>query len=571
MQNYRVSLVTLLLLFPVSLLADAGSTLREYRDTTVIEPGKKPAEPIQYSDGSVQTPAGELSEKHNIRTQIETIRVVGNTVLSPEELKVVLAPYTGHALSTSEIHAAAKSLMKAIRAKGLFIAKVYILPQDIINKTVVFNVIEGHLAKDGVVLGRSSERVKDEVVVRQLEHTLQPGTVITSEKYERAIYLTNDLPGIKESENLIFPAEAVGEAGFESIPQDNNPVTGNVYYDNYGSRSTGRNRWGTILELNSPTHHAEKITIGGNYSDLDTAFGYVDADMLLYPNGLRGGLMVNYLDYATDEPYDLRGTGMDSSVYLKYPVIRSRSTNLYSELHYTHTTLEDENDLGTLTDRILDFASLQLRGDKSDNLFGGGVNTARVEGIAGNVDLDNYKPFSSFDALHADTQGSFSLITASATRLQQVVGRMQAYLALSGQLSSKHMDPSQAFSFGGPYAFPGYHSGEIFGDKGWMLHSDLRYTFTDLPWQGNLQISAFFDCGSLTTHTVAIVNGFYVPGAIDTSYSMQSVGFGLKQSWDHFLVRGVIGWQVNNDIPDTLLDDGGEKNFQGWIYLAYIF
>jgi hemolysin activation/secretion protein len=570
-RQVRYFLAAALTLFPGTVLADAGSTLREYKDATILAPEKKQPEAIRYGDVPGKAQVTEQFAVQGPEVHIENINVVGNTTLSPDALHKVLAPYTGRPLTTLEIHAAADALMMAIRAAGPFAAKVYILPQDITNNTITFNVIEGHLAEDGIVLGRSSERVKDKVVRSQLEHTLKPGSVITADKYERAVYLTNDLPGIKGSENLIFPADKVGEAGFETIPEYENLVTGNVYYDNFGSYFTGRNRWGTTMELNSPTGHAEKVTAGANVSDYGTAFVYVDANMLLYPNGLRGGAMLDFLDYKTDEENDLRGTGLDGSLYLHYPVIRSRLTNLYSELYYTYTALEDENDLSTITDRTLHVGSLRLYGDRSDAMLGGGVTTARVEGYLGSVDLDDYEPFKEYDAFHADTQGGFSRATFSLTRLQHLIGNLQAYVAFNGQVASKRMDPSQSISFGGPYDFPGYHVGEIFGDEGWMIHTDLRYTFTALPWHGEMQISVFYDYGSITTHTVAIVNGFSVPGAVDTSYHLQSTGIGLSQTWDHFTIQGVLGWQVGNEIPDSLLDDGGDNNFQGWIHLVYSF
>jgi len=558
------------LLLPATVFADSGSTLREYKDTTILAPEKKQAEEIKYEEAATANTQG-APVMAGPMVHVDKINVVGQTVLSPEALHQVLVPYTGHALSTSEIHAAADALMAEVRKAGAFLAKVYILPQDIVDNTVTFNVIEGHLATDGVVLGRSSARVADDVIRDQLVHTLQPCTTITADKYERAIYLTNDLPGIKGSENLIFPADKVGEAGFETTVEDEDLITGNLYYDNFGSTYTGRNRWGTTVEFNSPFGRAEKFTSGGNISDLGTVFGYLDASMLLYPNGLRGGVAIDYLDYATDEAYDLHGNALDGSTYLHYPIIRSRRTNLSTDLRYTYTTLEDEDDRAMITDRLLHVGSLQLSADHTDTVLGGGVTTARIEGYAGSVNLDDYAPYKEYDARHADTQGGFSRATASLTRLQHLIGQLQTYLAVNGQLASKHMDASQSISFGGPYDFPGYYAGEIFGDEGWTSHADLRYTFSSLPWQGELQLSVFYDYGWIKTHTVAVENGFAVPGSVDHSYHLQTTGFGMNQNWEHFQLQGVLGWQVDNEIHDALLDDRGGNNFQGWIRLAYTF
>ncbi len=461
--------------------------------------------------------------------------------------------------------------MQAIRNEGAFAAKVYILPQDIIDHTITLNVIEGHLAENGVVLEHSSSRVNSEVIRNQLVHTLKPGSKITSDKFERAIYLTNDLPGIAGTENLLFPAAKVGEAGLEVITRDEALVSGNVSYDNFGDYVTGRNRAAVTVQLNSPTGHAEQITVGGNVTEKGSAFGYIDTNLLLCPTGLSGGVSIDYLNYKTDETNNLSGTGLDASVYLRYPIIRSRLFNLNSELNYTYSNLEDENDLEKVSDRVLQIVSLKISGDMSDHLLGGGVTTFQVEGFAGDVNLDGYLPFKTDDALHANTQGSFTRITYSLTRLQHLVGNLQAYVAVNGQFASKHMDSHQSISFGGPFEFPGYHSGEIFGDEGWMFHGDLRYTIDTPPWGGELQVSLFYDYGELTTHTVEIVGGFPVAGAADTSYTLQSAGLGLSQSWENITLKGVLGWQINNDIPDSLLDDDGDSSLQGWIQLVYHF
>lgn len=559
------------LLAPGIAFAEAGSTLRQYKETTVLSEERKTPEEIKYTEeGEAQIMQPQV-EQYGPALFVSAIHVVGNTALSEEEVHQVISPYTNRNLTTAEIHEAADALMAAIRKAGAFIAKVYILPQDVTDATITFNVIEGHLAKNGIVLGKSSERVSDKILLRQLEYNLEPGTVITSRKYERAIYLTNDLPGILGTENLIFPAENVGEAGFETIPEDEKPVTGDVYYDNFGSYFTGRHRWGGTVNLNSPTGHAEKLTAGANVSDYGTVYGYLDGDLLLFPNGMRGGATLSYLDYSTDEENDLRGNAFDGSLYLHYPVIRSRLTNLYSRVQYTYTDLMDENDLTTITERRLNVASLQLSGDVSDSVLGGGVTTARLEGYAGHVDLSDYEPFEEYDAEHADTQGGFSRATLSLSRMQHLIGKLQGNVAFNGQIASKNMDPSQSISFGGPFDFPGYHAGEIMGDEGWMVHTDLRYTFNSLPWQGELQLSVFYDYGWIESHTVAIVDGFAVPGAVHHSFHLQSAGFGVSQSWQHVTLQGTIGWQLDNEIPDELLDDGGDDDFQGWVHLVYTF
>ena len=565
------TLFAVMVSIPSISFAESGSTLRIYKDTGVLVPTKEqPAEMQRVDEEGASAETGE-SDSVGPLVYIETISVIGNTTLPEDKINQIIEPFVGRNLSTTEIHEVSDSLMDALRKAGAFTAKVYILPQDIDDNRLVLNIMEGHLAEDGILLSHSSNRVKDDVITDQLENTLNPGSKLTAKKYERAVLLTNDLPGIKKTKNLIFPADNVGEAGFAVSPEDENLVTGSLYYDNFGSYFTGRNRWGGTAQLNSPSGHAERLIAGGNISDYGTVFGYTDFSLPLYPNGLRGGVTLDFLNYKTDQPNDLRGTGLDGSLYLYYPIIRSRLKNLHSELRYTYTALDDENDLGTITDRVLNVGSLNFYGDVADSFFGGGVTTAKLEGFLGDVNLDGYEPFKEFDAFTADTQGSFSRMTLSLTRLQHLVGDLQAYIAFNSQFASKRMDPAQSIAFGGPYNFPGYQVGDIFGDDGWMIHTDLRYNFKAPPWNGNLQASVYYDYGWIKTHTAAVVGGFPVPGAEDKGYHLQSAGAGLSQIWEHFILQGLVGWQIDNQIPDTLLDDGGKDDFQAWIHLVYLF
>ena len=388
--------------FYLSAFADSGSTLRIYKESTVLEQGKtRPAE-IQYQKSGTK-PASVKDASAGSEVFIKDIRVVGSTSLSPAEVDKALAPYKGRYLTTAEIHEAADALMQALRGAGLFAAKVYIPPQNIVDGALTFRVIEGNLARDGISPKSSSRRVNDDVILGQLRHTLEPGSVITSGRYERAIYLNNDLPGIKGTKNILLPAEKVGEAAFQVTPEDKPLVTGDLYFDNFGSDYTGRNRGGMTLNFNSPTGHAEMLSAGGNVSNLGTVYGYLDASLLLYPNGLRGGFTLDLLEYKTDQTGNLRGSGTDATIYFHYPVIRSRLKNLYAQIQYTYTVLLDKDDLTTITDRTLNVFGLTLHGEVMDSLFGGGVTTFRIEGVVGNVDLGNYRPFEEYDKEHADT------------------------------------------------------------------------------------------------------------------------------------------------------------------------
>ncbi|MDA0786510.1 MAG: hypothetical protein O3B37_09485 [Proteobacteria bacterium] len=470
---------------------------------------------------------------------------------------------------TACLHAAG-GIEAALREAGAFAARVFVEPsQD--GSTVVLKVIEGRIAEDGIRLGRSGERVDDDVILRQLDQILEPGSALSADKQERAILLTNDLPGVAGSESTIYPAETPGEANFEIHPKDSGLVTGHVYADNFGSSFSGEYRAGATIDVNSPLGRGDKVSLGANASDEGSLYGFIDGSLPLFFNGSRVGAALSMLDYRTDGLNGLEGETQDVSVYGYHPVVRSRQTNLYGEVRLGREWLYDADATGTVTDREVDTAHLRLTGDHADRLWGGGTNKFSFEGVVGHLDLDGFAAYRLEDAQTANTQGDFARLTWNLSRLQHIAGPWQTFVEIAGQFASKRLDSSQSISFGGPYDFPGYHSGEILGDEGERLHMDLRYNVPSRTFGGKLQLSAFYNIGSIETHAKEFRGNVVVPGVEDQSFTVQSAGLGLSLAWDDVQLRTVVGRRISNEIPDRLLDDGGDDDYRGWLQVVYGF
>ncbi|WP_101759698.1 ShlB/FhaC/HecB family hemolysin secretion/activation protein [Oceanicoccus sp. KOV_DT_Chl] len=496
--------------------------------------------------------------------------VTGVTQISADAVIQALPGCTSERTDEADAVQTAAGLERALRNNGAFAAKVY--PSwDEPTQRITLTVIEGRLAADGIVLGSSSPRVDDKIIMSQLQNILVPGSTLTARKYERAILLTNDLPGVGGSESVLFPADTVGEAKFELHPAEGKLVDGHAYYDNFGSSYTGRNRFGASLDINSPFHAGEKFSVGANATDEGSVFGYLDGSMPLFVSGLRAGFTVDSLDYKTNEPNNLRGTSDHISAYLTYPFIRSRQLNLQGELRYGRESMEDKTDLSTVTDRVVDASSFKLSGDYADGLWGGGLNTMELDLVFGNLDLSGYAPYELEDAQTAKTEGQFARFSWTLSRLQHLTGNWQSLLEFAGQAASKRLDGSQAIAFGGAHDFPGYYSGEVLGDEGRRLHWDLRYNVPN-PWLGGQQQwSVFYGYGWIQTHAKDIVGGLIVPGIDEESYTLQSAGLGFSQIFSTFQVQAAVGWRINNEIPDALLDGSPNDKLHGWIQLVYNF
>ena len=469
---------------------------------------------------------------------------------------------------TSCIHAA-QALEAELRRTGAFAARVF-WETDPDRDVMVLRMAEGHLAADGIELGRSSARVRDDVVRDHLASPLRPGEPLTARRVERAILLLNDLPGIKGSENTLYPGEREGEARFESFPEDSKLVEGSAYADNFGSRVTGEYRAGALADINSPFKRGDKLSVAASATTEGTYYVSLDASLPVADNGLRAGLLLDLLDYRTDEPRNPRGNAHEIQAHVSYPIIRARRTNLFGEVRAGREDMRDEDDASPITDRYVESAQVVLRGNHLDGVLGGATNDFRLEGTMGYLDLGGYEPYRREDAQSARTDGDFARLAWNVSRLQHLAGPWQGYVEISGQIASKRLDSSQSISFGGPYDFAGYHSGEILGDEGHRLHIDLRYNAPTRLWNGQTQVSVFYAIGTITTHAKEFVGNTIVPGIDDRRYTLQSVGLALSWSWSSTVFRGVVGKSITNQIPSELLDDDPD-DYRGWFQLVHTF
>lgn len=254
----------------------------------------------------------------------------------------------------------------------------------------------------------------------------------------------------------------------------------------------------------------------------------LDASLPVADNSLRAGLLLDLLDYRTDETRNPRGNAHEIQAHVSYPIIRARRTNLFGEVRAGREDMRDEDDASPITDRYVESAQVVLRGNHLDGVLGGATNDFRLEGTMGYLDLGGYEPYRREDAQSARTDGDFSRFAWNVSRLQHLAGPWQCYVEISGQIASKRLDSSQSISFGGPYDFAGYHSGEILGDEGHRLHIDLRYNAPTRLWNGQTQVSVFYAIGTITTHAKEFVGNTIVPGIDDRRYTLQSVGLALS-------------------------------------------
>jgi hemolysin activation/secretion protein len=229
------------------------------------------------------------------------------------------------------------------------------------------------------------------------------------------------------------------------------------------------------------------------------SYGQLDYRYLLDGAGTVLGASASELYYQLSgrlAPLEAHGTAQVDSLYLSQPLIRAVAGNLYLQLQYDHKDLLDHLDAAAIDDdRETNDVTLTLAGDRRDSR---GVTNFNVSATLDHVSFENYAAGLA-DSIGANTQGGSEHYDFTVARLQQLDERDGVYLAATGQLASRNLDPSDQFYLGGPSNVRGYDVGALTGADGYVLTAEWRRSLP-LPWRGAWLASLFVDRGHLAVY-----------------------------------------------------------------------
>uniref|UniRef100_UPI0005C97181 ShlB/FhaC/HecB family hemolysin secretion/activation protein n=1 Tax=Thiomicrospira microaerophila TaxID=406020 RepID=UPI0005C97181 len=406
-----------------------------------------------------------------------------------------------------------------------------------------------------------------------LNHALRPdqNDIIRATKMERGMLLLNDLAGVSATSNLQrgreFGTTRV-DVAFRATPR----YTGNAWIDNYGSYYTGAWRANAMGHINNLSGMGDRLT-GMITQTTDQSYGRIAYDTPISYKGLTFNTSLSYLKYTLGQDLkdlDLNGTALSANAGLKYPIIRSRQTNLYIQGQYDYKDLKDYTKNDNTKDRIYNNLTLSLNGDKIDRLGQGGLTQYGVSLTYGDLNRKGNADDYSSDQTTAQTHGSFHKLNANLTRIQQLHSGLNLHASARLQtLASGNLDSGEKFTLGGVNGVRAYAGGEGSGDQGWLTALELRY---DLPgvmvYNGGIQLQGFIDHGQITLDkkpwdTPANNNNV-------NSYSLTGTGIGLSWSQpQRYMLKAAYAIKINDDINDrtTTGKDSEGKDDQGRFWL----
>ena len=520
---------------------NAGTLLEQQRRLgppalpQAVEPGVLPTVPATPAPPPGPVDPGRL-------TTVLRFQPEGTTLVDPAAVQAVLSRWLNRPVSLADLREATAAVEALYRQRG-WLARVSLPGQDITDGTVRLAVTESRLGRIVLQQGdkplAATPTARVQALLAQLLATGQPLNLPT---LERALLLADDIPGVRVNGSL-QASDTPGSTDVVVALSPSVPYRGQASLDNGGNRATGSERATAQLSLLSPLGQGEQINLHGSASR-GSQYLSLGGYLPVGNQGWRIAATAGVLRYqvrdarntTTGLPPEGSITGWGASV--QYPLVRTALSNWLLSAGLLQTQWRNRDDNQTLG--VMEIASrgrsrtleLGLVGNQFDQLGGGGANNASLALTQGRLSLDG-SPIQVADAYTVATQGRYSKLRWSASRLQTLTPSLSLLGSATGQFASANLDPSEKMYLGGMDGVRAYPNAEGGGSTGTRASLELRQDL-DAQWQA----SAFYDWGQVQQYKHnRYASSSATPLVAHNRITLQ--GAGLALTW-----RGAHGVQV---------------------------
>ncbi|MDB5808716.1 MAG: peptidase [Betaproteobacteria bacterium] len=471
-----------------------------------------------------QQPATESIESTALRFDIERYQVDGNTLLKPEAISRLVAPYTGKQKDFSDVQRALEALEIAYRDLGYGSVQVILPEQNISTGNVLFKVVEpkiGRIEVEGNVYNDAAN------VLRSLP-ALREGLIPNANRIARNLLLANENPA-RQLTVLMRSGQSEEQVDATIKVAEEKPWKASLTLDNTGTTSTGdyrvsagyqhanmfnRDHVMTFQYITSPNHLSDvkvyglgyriplyelgsSIEIVGGYSNVNS--GTVGGLFNVSGSGTVGALRYNHYLPKLGEYEQKLVYGMDYKAFQNQLIAQGQNLSPDITVHPASVSY-----FGT------------LRRESSE--FGFYVNYTQNVFVGDSDDSD-----SDFKASRADARAGYRIARYGAHYTRALPNDWQARLQMLGQYTPDALVAGEQFGVGGPDSVRGFLVREVANDRGNQMNAEI-YTpnvASKLGWtDAQVRLLAFSDWGWLGRNQAQ-------PGE-SNQQSIGSVGVGVR-------------------------------------------
>jgi len=426
------------------------------------------------------------------------IVITGVTIYSKRELSRYYKPYLNKRVSLTDLQNIAENITARYRKDGYIISRAVVPTQKINSGKVTIKVIEGYI--DEVYVERGSDKIRSKV--KKYGEKIKLMRPLKNKRLEHYLLLINDLPGIT-AKTILSPSPVAVGATDLTILIEQKKVSGNLYYDNRGSRYLGPDQVLASVSVNDNLLAADEALLQTILTPFHNELRYVEMKYSLPVgiSGLRSGIKGSFTRTRpgftlSDQNYI--GRSKRWGVDLEYPLLRTRTKNLrvYGKFDWLDTytnapgyTLFKDHIRSVRGGISFDFID-KLRGSNIiDVEFSKGFDIFGAS--SPNQDLPPLSRYQGFS--------NYKKINANLARYQALGKRFMLVGALSGQYSfNSKLLSSEEFSLGGSQFGRAYDPSEMVGDDGIDGKLELRCnTFPGLKFLQQIQYFTYYEIGAI--------------------------------------------------------------------------
>jgi len=494
------------------------------------------------------------------RVNVTRFRFTGLSSQEDSELQQVVSRWIGRELTAPDLSQLLKAVTDHLRSRGLYAAQAYLPDQEVKDGVVEIAVLEGRLGAVKIETDGGARLARR--TVEGFLSSLQSGAPISRGVFDTPLLLLNDLPGVRLVSHL-SPGNAPGTADLEVRAADEPLAAGSLRLDNYEIPEVGRYGATASLRLRNPTGIGDLAT--GEFRTTHT--GDLTRATLSYSvpvnrAGSRVGLILGEQRYALKgifEPLQANGDYSRITLGATHPFVRTNNSNLSGDLTLNQSIFRDRIDIVDFEQSARHrYATLRLRADRTDAVFGGGRTEAYIEVQKGRIELDAAE--AAFDALTLQVNGGFTRWRAGVQRAQALSGESEIVASIFGQLASKNLAAGREFELGGPNGVRAYPVDEMYPDEGYLARVNLNQRlFSRDGWRAVGGV--FWDAGRGT------INKNPLPGTIGNTRTLSGAGlqFGMahRQNFDLGLS---MAWRTA-----ARPVFGADRNPRAWLWTTAYF
>ena len=237
---------------------------------------------------------------------LKKIKLKGNSVISDERLMSLVDLGEGQDVNLSMLNAMADKITAFYASEGYLLARAFIPKQEIKDNTAEITIFEGRINK---VVVQGNKKLSKESIEKRMK-MVQNQLAVKEQTLERVLLELNEMMGV-EVTTVLKPGELPGTSDLVLDVAESKPYTVSFDSDNFGSRFTGRERYGLSMT------YANIFILGDQFATRWTRSEWGQNSFTSFFTfacfDLNSSHIWSCLLYTSPSPRDQRGSRMPSS------------------------------------------------------------------------------------------------------------------------------------------------------------------------------------------------------------------------------------------------------------------